>query len=180
MSLLIRNVKFDLSPEGIQRAIDIVNDLRNKLVPAMEHLINELSERGVDIAKTSIFLYDEPPYDLGLLHESIRSEPAKDGIGKIYAGEGCISPYNGESYAMYVEYGTGEGFDDGNPDGVGRSGKPMHYMGGWYYFNERDGHWYHTYGMQPRPFMHHTYTNLMEDAEKFGGRILAEYLARQE
>ena len=157
-----------LDPESISNAIKQVEYIRDRIHPAMAHLINQLTEKGVEIARAELIFFDNPAYFTGELSESIRSEPCTNGVGKVIAD--C-------DYAIYVECGTGYGFDEGNALEVGRSGKPMHSMMGWYYFNERDGKFHYTEGMEARPFMYHTFEDLLEEAELRGGRIVAEYLA---
>lgn len=168
MSFTIKNIKITLDPASVAEAIRQVNEIRDRLEPAMMHLINHLTEKGVEIARAELIFFDSPAYYTGELSQSLQSIPAKDGVG--YIRTSCY-------YAMYVEYGTGWGFDDGNADGIGRSGKPMHYMTGWTYFNERDGRFHWTDGMAARPFMHNTFEDLIQEAEASGGRIVAEYLA---
>lgn len=167
MSFTIRKIQMDLSPGSIENAIREVKHIQEKLKPAMMYLISHLAEKGVEIARAELIFFEDPAYYTGELSESIRGVVNKDGTGTIIAD--C-------DYAIYVEYGTGEFFDDGNEDGVGRSGKPMHYMNGWFYFNERDGKFHGTTGMPPRPFMHNTLMDLEEEAKAAGGRIIAEYL----
>ena len=168
MSFVIKKIPMTLDPESIDIAIKEIRLIQEKLHPAMMHLINQLTEKGVEIAKAELIFFDDPAYYTGQLSESIEGMTDNDGTGRIFTN--C-------EYAMYVEYGTGYYFDDGNEDGVGRSGKPMHSMTGWYYFNERDGKRHFTEGMPPRPFMHNTFRDLEQEAEAIGGRIVAEYLA---
>ena len=168
MSFVIKHIDMDLTPASIDHAIKQVEYIRNRIHPAMTHLINQLTEKGVEIARAELLFFDRPAYDTGELSESIRSVQCEDGIG--YVRTDC-------PYAIYVECGTGYGFDDGNALGVGRSGKPMHSMMGWYYFNERAGKTFWTEGMEARPFMYHTFEGLLDEAEAKGGRVVAEYLA---
>ena len=158
----------DLSPGSIENAIREVKHIQENLKPAMMHLISYLAEKGVEVARAELIFFEDPAYYTGELSESIRSDTTKDGVGSVIAD--C-------EYAIYVEYGTGYYFDDGNEDGIGRSGKPMHSMTGWYYLNKKDGKVYHTYGMPARPFMHNTLLDLEEEAKAVGGRIIAEYLS---
>ena len=168
MSFIIKNIKMTLDPESISDAIKQIEDIRNRIHPAMEHLINQLVEKGAEIAKAELIFFDPPAYYTGQLSESIQGVPVKNGSG--FVKTDC-------EYAVYVEYGTGWGFDEGNEDGVARSGKPMHQMYGWWYLNDRDGRSHWTDGMAARPFMHHTYEDLIQEVEASGGRIVAEYLA---
>ena len=167
MSFLIKKIDMTLDPTSISRAIEQVRYIEDRLHPAMMELITKFSEEGVAIARAELVSFDHPAFYTGTLYESIRSEVDED-TGRIIAD--C-------DYAMYVEYGTGDGFDDANADGVGRAGKPIHYMYGWCYFNENDGRFHRTTGMSARPFMHNTYLKLIDKITADGGRIIAEYLA---
>lgn len=168
MSFIIKNIQMTLDPDSIKAALEQVEDIENRIHPAMNHLINKLVEKGVEIAKAELIFFSPPAYYTGQLSDSIQGIPESDGVGIIRTD--C-------DYAVYVEYGTGWGFDEGNEDGVGRSGKPIHQMYGWWYLNDRDGKWHSTDGMAARPFMHHTYEDLIREVEASGGRIVAEYLA---
>lgn len=168
MSFLIRNIHFDLSPGGVQKAIDEVNYIRDRLAPAMARLIDTLAEKGVKIARSEIIHFDNPAYDTGQLSESIQMKPCEDHVGKVFTN--C-------EYAMYVEFGTGIGFDGNNAIGVGRVGTPDHLANGWVYFNDRTGQWTFTRGMAARPFMQNTFEDLFIEAAIDGGRLIAEYIA---
>ena len=71
------------------------------------------------------------PKGTGELRRSIAS--------KVENGEGII--YTPLEYAPYVEYGTGLFAEDG-----GRTDVPWHYQ-------DDEGEWHTTSGMQPQPFM---------------------------
>lgn len=165
--IVLKNIEMTLDTASIARAIRAVEDFREKLGKAMAELIRQLTEKGVEIAKAELIFFDDPAYYTGELSGSIRGETDNDGTG--YVSTDC-------EYAIYVEYGTGWGFDDGNTDGVGRIGKPMHSMSGWYYFNDNDGKFHFTEGMFPRPFMHNTLHDLETEAEAIGGKVIAEYI----
>ena len=163
MSYSIADIEFELSVEGLDKAIHEVKLIRDKLKPAMERLINELTKQGAVIARAKLSMYDKPAYDTGTLASSITSIPFDGKAG--YVKTDC-------PYSIYVEFGTG-------PRGAGAH----HPLGsgyretGWKYFNERIGHVVFTYGMGSRPFMYSTMRTLEEEAEMRGGRIVAEYLA---
>lgn len=150
-----------MSAEGLEKAIQIVEDLKNKLEPAMEQLINQLTAMGVQFARGEIMRFEDPPYYTGELYESIESTPYEDGVGSVVAN--CL-------YAIYVEYGTGLYTSGGYESNRGEEG--------WFYFNERDGKFHWTDGMQPRPFMLNAFNRLRNEADMRGGQIIAEYLAK--
>lgn len=162
-SFTIRKIEFELTEESIDDAINQINEIRNKIQPAMINLIEELTEKGVEIAKAELIFFSPPAYDYGDLQASIRKEEYHDGCGKVIAGEGLD-----KGYAVYVEYGTGI---------AGGEGQEGYRQTGWTYFNDRIGKFVFTTGMRPRPFMHNTLRDLEDEVKAAGGRILAEYLA---
>ena len=163
MSYTIADIEFELSPEGLTKAITEVKLIQKKLKPAMERLINELARQGAKVARANLVMFDKPAYDYGELQRSIKDVPYKRGVG--YVKTDC-------PYAIYVEFGTGpRGAVAHHPLGAGYRGT------GWRYYNERWGHWVFTYGMGSRPFMYNTMRSLEEEAEATGGRIVATYLA---
>lgn len=175
---LLKKIDVELTEKSIERAIRIVEDIEYRLSPAMMHLIEKLAEKGVEIAKANLIFFvhgfsgsdlsegvnEFAAYSTGRLSESIHYTMESDGA-TITAGEGAIGGDGQTSYAMYVEFGTGAYGDN-----------PGNHPNGWYYFNRDDGRWHHTYGMIPRPFMHNTYEELIQEVEANGGRIVAEYL----
>ena len=167
MSFTIKDISISLDPSSIESAIRQVEEIRNRIQPAMMHLIDKLTEKGVEVARAELIFFEPPAYYTGELSGSLKSIPAKDGTG--YVVTDC-------EYAIYVEYGTGWGFNAANEEGIGRIGKPIHQYG-WYYFNKKDGKRHFTDGMAFRPFMHNTFEDIVREAEAAGGRVVAEYLA---
>ena len=177
MSFVIKTIPMDLTAASIDNAIREVNLIRNRLHPAMMHLIEKLAEKGVEIARAELIFFSNPAYDTGALSESVAYRMNQDGA-TVSAGEGLESGYEGMSYALFVEYGTGiYGADINN-----------HGMDGWWYpspngwwtpkqgkYRGQSMAW--TVGMQGRPFMHNTLADLEEEVRASGGRIVAEYLA---
>lgn len=153
-------------PSSVRYALQKVNDIKAKLQPAMELLVKQMAEKGVEIARA--FLVDYKAYDTGELSDSVRAE-VKEDTAVIAAGY-----HNGNGfYAAYIEFGTGiiGGMQD---DGTIKEG---YRQTGWVYFNERIGRFVFTTGMAARPFMHDTYESLIIKAEAEGGKIIAEYIA---
>lgn len=166
MSLVLKKIYMDLSPESIEKAIAQVNAIRDHLQPAMTQLVHYLAEKGVEIAKAHLIFFDDPAYYTGSLSESITYVQDEKGA-TVTAGEGLGSGADdGCSYAWFVEYGTGVFGADINGHG----------LAGWSYVNPNDGRWHHTIGMPARPFMHNTYEDLIAEAQTAGGKVLAEYL----
>lgn len=155
--IVLKNIVTTLDPLSLSKAAAELRHFAERIQPAMTHLIDRLTEKGVEIARAELIFFDPPAYDLGFLSESI-------GAAMISETEGVVT--TGIMYAMYVEFGTGEYAANGD----GR-------QGGWTYFNERTGRFTFTRGMSARPFMTNTLRDLEEEAEANGGRIVAEYLA---
>lgn len=163
MSYTIADIEFELSDEGLTKAIIEVERIQTKLKPAMEKLINELVKQGAVVARANLMMFDKPAYDSGNLAASITHLPFDGEAG--YVKTDC-------PYAIYVEFGTGpRGAGAPHPLGAGYRGT------GWRYYNERWGHWVFTYGMGSRPFMYQTMRTIEQEAEATGGRIVAQYMA---
>lgn len=155
---VIRDIEMDpLDPSSIRSAIQEVEMVRDKLLPAMTHLIEMMIKEGVKIAKAELLAFEDPAYDTGSLYESIDSGMLDNETGVVTTGV---------MYAVYVEYGTGVFAENGG----GR-------QSGWTYYDTLNCVFRHTHGMPPRPFMYNTLRSLEDLAEKEGGKILAEYLA---
>lgn len=173
---VLKSIRMTLDPESIENAISEVNRFRDRLQPAMVHLIDRLAEKGVEIAKAELIFFDDPAYRTGALSESVKFEHV-DGAAVITAGEGLMDGYGQGSYAIYVEYGTGIYGADLNEHGLAG----WWYPAPWGWWTPTTGKhagetmaW--TQGMPPRPFMANTLLDLKEEARVNGGRIVAEYL----
>ena len=161
---MLKKIYIDLSEKSVENAIRQVRILKDNLQPAMTQLVHYLAERGVEIAKANLVWL--PAYYTGSLYESITFVQDEKGA-TITAGEGLGSAAeDGCSYAWFVEYGTG----------IFGADIHEHGFAGWSYVNPNDGKWHHTFGMPARPFMHNTYEELIEEAKRNGGKVLAEYL----
>lgn len=161
---ILKQIDITLDADSIDRAIKEINEFQSRLKPAMQSLIDYLGNRGVEVAKAALmFVGESPAYMTGDLQESItfRSE---EGSGVLSAGEGLTDGNGNQSYALYVEYGTGIYGEDIN----GHAEKGWWYLAPW--------GWTWTNGMAPRPFMASTFNDLCDEAEKNGGRIIAEYI----
>lgn len=162
----IRDITIDPFDEAsVNRAWEQVKEIELKLQPALEHLVKQMAEKGVEIAKAELIFFADPAYDTGELSDTIRAvlDGSEATVAAGYPGE-----RNKGFYAAYVEYGTGT---------VGGTADQGYSQTGWVYFNDRIGRFVFTTGMAARPFMHNTYEDLRTEAEVAGGRIIAEYLA---
>jgi len=159
VSFVIREIHMTLDPASIEKAIQEIETIREKIIPAAEKLVAELTMKGVEIARAVIMEYDPPIYESGYLAESL--------VGQAEGTSGTIS--TNAPYAMYVEYGTGS-------VGQGGSSVGTYTQTGWVYYDDYVGQFFYTEGMAARPFMYDTFRELEAEAEKNGGRIIAEYL----
>ena len=182
MSYVLKSINMTLDADSIANAVKEVELFQKRLQPAMQCLIEYLAEKGVEVARAELLFLDgdydgggeNPAYATGALSESIRYRMTNDGDAVVSAGEGLKDGYSPpQSYAMYVEYGTGIYGADLNDHG----------LAGWWYPAPwgtrvaKDGTklaW--TNGMPPRPFMGHTLVDLEEEAKAAGARVIAEYL----
>jgi len=148
-----------LDQTSIRKAIKVLENFEKSLKPAAEKLMEHFAEEGVNIARAELVMFDPPAFYTGTLAESIDKRPGESGSWIVSAGnDEC-------DYAMYVEYGTGMG-----------RGPSLHGVEGWVYHNDRDGGFYWTRGMDPRPFMYNTLIDLEEKVKIDGGTVIAEYL----
>lgn len=166
-TFVLRDITIDpFDAASVNLAVEQIKFIEDQLQPALEHLVKQLAEKGVEIAKAELIFFDQPAYDTGALSDSIKCK-VNGGEAEINAGEGLTNAM-GEptNYALYVEYGNGYS-------------RP----GGWWYpdpagWRTINGQRYSfTNGMSPRPFMQNTFEDLRTEAEAAGGRIIAEYLA---
>lgn len=156
---------FDVS--SVMSALQRIDYIRKRLQPAMERLINQMAEKGVEIAKAELIFFDDPAYDTGYLSESIHSIPYSGDAA--YVATDCY-------YAAYVEFGTGS---VGQSSAINPEGRNIgtYTQGGWVYYNEQIDKFVWTMGMAARPFMYHTFKDLIAEVEAVGGQIIAEYIA---
>ena len=168
---LLKNIDIVLTPESIKNAIDEINRLNDDLSRALAMLAAKLMEQGVEVAKMEVAqmsaVYTGDLYEniFGFYNETTHT-------GVIFVDESV-------KYAVYVEYGTGMvGAWNPHPQAgeLGINYGANHGYEGWVYKNDRDGEWYWTRGMPARPFMYNTMRDLEVEAERRGGRIIAEYI----
>lgn len=172
--IVLKNIQMTLDEASIENAIREVERFERQLKPAMQCLLDYLGEKGVEIARAELIFFDDPAYRTGALSESMKYRQEDNGDVVIVAGEGLQDGYSPpQSYAVYVEYGTGiYGPDLTN-----------HGLAGWWYpapWGTREAPdgtrlaW--TNGMPPRPFMQNTLNDLEEEARIAGARVIAEYI----
>lgn len=166
--IVLKNIDMTLDRASIAHAIQAIKDFRNQLSSAMTHLIETLTERGVEIARAELIMFWNPAYDSGALSESLQAVMLND-------KEGIIT--TGVMYAVFVEYGTGVvGSIQSHPEPNGYDYDIHgHGVDGWVYRGS-DGQFHWTAGMPARPFMYNTLRDLQEEAEAIGGKVIAEYI----
>lgn len=194
---VLKNIEMTLDADSIERAIKEIRDLNKVLHEAVGKLIQDLTDKGVEIARIEIASMGA--VDSSTLFESM--------TGWYDSGAHIGHVYTDLEYAILVEYGTGivgEGSphpgigdaDWNNPDGVTVKGETYsvydqnnHGERGWWYpspngwYTPKDGvtneeglslAW--TKGMPSRPFMYNTMRELEMYIEENGGRIIADYI----
>ena len=197
MGFQLKPIRFSLDPDSIDYAIRQIHDLKTVLKWAVEDLIRELTDKGVEVA--NIEIASMGAVDSSVLIESIQ--------GWYDAGAQVGHVYTDLDYAILVEYGTGvvgessphPGIGDSDwhdPGGASIKGETYseydqnkHGMGGWWYPSVNG--WYipkegltneeglplaWTMGMPSRPFMYYTMKELEQYAEEMGGQIIAKYI----
>ena len=161
----MRKITLDLSTRDINRAIRDLKRYKRELNKKVSLLIKTLTDYGVDVAKAQI--RELGAWYTGELESSITGYFSHTvGVGVIKAG----SPY-----AVFVEFGTGiVGQTSPHPDpkdwqyDINKHGED-----GWIYFNERDGRWHWTKGVESRPFMYNTARELERECMRIAKEVFA-------
>ena len=159
----MRNITMNLNVRDINRAIREVEKYKKEIKQKTQLLIEELTNRGVDIAKTHVRGLNA--FYTGELESSINGYFSPSlGVGIIKASAW---------YAVYVEYGTGiVGATSPHPDPKGwQYDINSHGEKGWWYFNDRDQKWHWTKGFQSRPFMYNTVKELEREVRKIAKEV---------
>lgn len=183
-SKILRTISFDLSTEGLNKAISEVKQFRKDLERMCQDLARNLTAEGVEIAKMQVISMDAE--FTGYLEESLQ--------GVYFAEERCGYVFTDIYYAIFVEYGTGfKGASESypgeyppgyQPDGMGHGAAGWWYPApwGWYIPKKAKNAEYETgvplawtNGMYPRPFMLNTLRWLEEAAEREGIRMFRNY-----
>ena len=170
--IVLKDIRMTLDLDSIDKSIREIAYIESHLKPAMQCLLDYLGEKGVEIARAELLLFDDPAYRTGALSESMTYRHEGEEV-RVIAGEGLHDGYSPpQSYAVYVEYGTGIYGADINDHGLAGWWYPAPW-GKW----EKNGQKYAwTQGMPPRPFMTNTLHDLEDEARVNGGRIVADYI----
>lgn len=168
-------------------SVKSINELKQNLIAykteflqaKLNELIQELAEKGMEIARANITKLDA--IFTGELINSLYIKKESASEGKVV----FILATDSE-HAAFVEFGTGQlGMEGGYPypfpNGVQwdyNSGSTIFEISpgqyGWFY--EREGQWYFTQGMPSRPFMYETTIELFHEVpiiakQVFGRRV---------
>ena len=161
----MRKITLDLSTRDINRAIRDLKRYKRELNKKVSLLIKTLTDYGVDVAKAQI-------RELGAWYTG-ELESSITGYFSPTVGAGVIKA--GSPYAVFVEFGTGiVGQTSPHPDpkdwqyDINKHGED-----GWIYFNERDGRWHWTKGVESRPFMYNTAKELEMECMRIAKEVFA-------
>ena len=161
-----KTIKFGLSPDEIQRAINEVKSYKAEFLRKCNELVEALTNEGAEIAKLQVTQLDA--IDTGELMKSIQGyySPTHN-VGIIKAGS---------LHAVFVEFGTGiVGKGSPHPDPQGwQYDVNNHGDKGWVYFDDVRGKFRWTKGFRSRPFMYNTAREL----ERECGRIAREVFGK--
>lgn len=167
---------FSLS--SIQELQKQLKEYRDSINKKCEIFTEELSKRGVEIAKARVTTLDA--IFTGELINSIHTRKGNGDKNTV-----IFFIVADSRHAAFVEFGTGQLGLEGSypypfPEDVEwnyNTGKTIFEIApgqyGWFY--PRDGKWYFTQGMPSRPFMYETSLELMQEIPRiakkiFGGR----------
>lgn len=160
-------IKITLNPKSVSDAIKEITEYRDNLVRSKEEITRELTEAGVEIAKS--IASEMNAYDSGVLVNGIHAE-YRDGKGYVVSSA---------PYSAFVEFGTGiVGEMSPHPDAAAWGWTydvNQHGDLGWW-FRDSDGEWHWTAGMISRPFMYETARELNDMA----GPVAKELLSRND
>jgi hypothetical protein len=164
MAKILRNIDVELTPEGIQFAVDEVNDFIEQLQMSLSELAEALTRAGQEAVKIQIASLD-----------AVYTAELENSIQGYYDAdlhEGVI--FTNVFHALFVEYGTGvvgagtypTTTADGWQYDINNHGEE-----GWVYRNDRDGRFYWTNGYPARPFMFNAFEWLKEAAPELASRL---------
>jgi hypothetical protein len=156
-----RKIKLKLSVREMDRALRELEEHKKWLKRKTNELVEALTEYGVEVAKAQVRQLVNPDgenmWSTGQLEDSIT------GVFDPASGVGVIK--TDLWYAVYVEFGTGiVGEQQPHPDPIEwQYDSNDRGIEGWWYYNDRDHKWHHTWGYMSRPFMYNTAKILQDD-----------------
>lgn len=159
-------IEFNLSEESIRKAIQELEQYKKDLNRKIEIFTEKLAQKGVEIAKMNIGVYDA--IYTGELLRSINYEK-----GAVIEHGSKYIVYTDCLYAKFVEFGFGAvGAQHPHPDTsiVGwKYDVNEHGEEGWFYF--KDGEWHWTKGFPSRPFFFETAMQLRNEVVKIAKEV---------
>jgi hypothetical protein len=161
-----RTIKFSLSPESINNALDQLEVYKEQFEAKKHMMMEVIVARGVQIVKEElealVYSQEGQEYRTNALLESIQGEyDPQTNTGRIWTDN---------YYAPFVEFGTGIiGANQSHPE-WDRYGwnydVNSHGITGWVYLNDRTGRLQHTLGYRSRPFMYNSRKRLESEIPK--------------
>jgi len=160
-----RVIRFELSPEGIDKAIEEIERFKIDMLKAMAEVINALGLRAYGTA-TLTLESNAKVVSSELIDSLAMSDKATFDNRVFFVRTDC-------EYAVFVEYGTGiKGAEHPEASRVGweknQKGKGE---AGWPFFSEAFGEWYTTHGQGATPFMYNAKMTVKNEAEKYVATI---------
>ena len=185
-------------PKSINAAILKVTMIKMGLTKAMNALNDYLLKQGVEIAKANLVRMTVHDSLDGPLYQSIKpiafmyDESTGKGVGYITAGAGLPVDKYGNTYAVYVEGGTGakrasaEKKAAANPFAPKLKLPVKQNQGAdkttpktWVYYDENLGHFVTTIGQPPKPFMRDALYELWSRAQTKSAQLIKENLPHE-
>lgn len=160
-----------LSASSIRQLQKDLEKYRDSLTYKARRLAEELSERGIEIARVQIA--DLDAIFTGELIQSLHNEyEGSTPYGAIFA------VVANSSHAIYVEMGSGivgaKHPYPGKLPAVYAQGKTIRQLAdgryGWFY-KDKAGHWWFTEGMPSRPFLYNTNLELQDQVVEIAKKI---------
>jgi hypothetical protein len=167
-----KKISFGLSVSEVENAIKELRQYKSEITYKCQRFAERLAEEGVYIARVKI-----------AEHNAIYTSELLDSIHHEYGGMieygGKWIIYTNCDYAPYVEFGTGI---VAKQSGQHPLASLMNWKydtndrgeAGWHYFNEKDGQWHWTNGIQSRPFMFETGQDMRKIIPKIAKEIFNE------
>lgn len=165
-----RVIRFELSPEGFDKAIEEIERFKQDLINACNDLLRQLWLLGLNTAQAVLTATTDGW--TGQLEESLELESGWNAETRTARIRTSVE------YAAFVEFGTGieganseqSGFPHPGytPDGRGRG------EAGWWYYNPNDSKVHWTQGEPAKPFMYTALATIRGSAGGFAATIFAK------
>lgn len=186
-----------MDPNSVNDAISTITFLERGLMKAVNEFIDSLLNEGVRVAKANLVRLTAHDSEGGPLHNSIKrsdfifNPETGIGVGYVTAGDGLPVDKYGNTYAVYVEQGTGSKKEEAKATKekvmeVGKAklklppgSKPKQEeqktpSKKWVYYDEKLGRYITTSGQPPKPFMYDTYLAMWKAAQTKAGQYVIQ------